>query len=652
MNRAVSDREEKLKVVLYRLLTFISMTAILTPFLNAISTRYVPGDSDGATVILEGLAMARGNWLLHGWSISLDSFWTLDALFNAFLIKIVGFGPSLLTLTPSFIAAMTISAGVLMAYRPGKKLAGLLGPLIVVMCLALPAPDLSYYLLQGPWHVVTVLYCLAAFALLGKRQSWPAAALAALILAVALLGDILLLDFGISAIVVGGVVAMLRSRKFSTGIKTVLSGLLSIPLAIGLRLLADTFGTFEIVNRNLPLKLSQIEANVGYIPGRIAAMFGVGSVSSAPTNADFILEVMRATMLFVVCATVLFSLGNTIVAMFRGNKGAYNADPKEWHFNDMLLLGIFADFVTFIVGATSNNSQYSKYLDPAIIFAAILTARVLSYVFTTFLEARRESGAASYAISSGPATRMPGLQSAYRSQSPISPAVGLFTTPGAETSFYDVSLGASDGYGRERDHGIAFPETTQGPVHLSKEAADPYLLQNKGKGKSFFEKKLFAKGFFTAVLFVSVCSLIAGGVQVKNELALPVASQPIRGLVSFLESKGLYNGVGAYWVSSIVTVESKGEVTIRPVTNAAADKLRRYGRQSAKDWYADHEFQFFIYNLYQPWRKVNTLSAVKTYGVPKTQITDGPYRIIMWQNPISVSLVLPTISNPLDIILR
>ncbi len=655
MNRDVSAGEAKLKIFFYRLFTFVAITAVLTPFLNAISTRYVPGDSDGATVILEGLSISRGNWLLRGWSMSLDSFWTLDAMFNALLIKIVGFGPALLTLTPSFIAAMTIAAAVLLVYRPDKKPVGFFGPLLVLICLALPSPDLSYYFLQGPWHVATVLYCLAAFALLGRRQTWPSAVLATFILAIALLGDLLLVDFGVSAIVISGIVAMLRSRKFSAGSKTFFAGLLSMPLAIGLRLLADVFGTFELVNRNIPLKLSQIGANVGYIPRRMAAMFGVGSISSAPSNADLLPEVLRAVMLFVICAVVLFSLGNTVVAIFRGNKGNFNADPKEWHFNDLLLLGIFADFVTFIGGATSNNTQYSKYMDPAIFFAVVLTGRVLGYALAAISDKRQESHFPSHSFSSLRPIRAVAAKSVSSRQSAVSSAVGVFPVVGAGDGF-SYPLAAQNDYlsdvGQSEPQTSSLFEPEQTPMHLEKEPAGQNPARGADRTKSFFGKKFFRYSFVAIIPLVTFLSLIAGAVQVKNEMALPAASQPLKGLVTYLEAKGLTQGVGAYWVSSIVTVESKGRVAIRPVTNAAADRLRRYGRQSTENWYAGHQFQFFIYNLYQPWRKVNTLSAEKTYGVPKTQMTDGPYRILMWKNPIQVSLVMPTIKNPLDIILR
>src|SRR5580704_13729438 len=41
------------------------------------------GNSDGATVVLEGQSMSHGNAVLGGWDLSLDSFWSLDVVFYA-----------------------------------------------------------------------------------------------------------------------------------------------------------------------------------------------------------------------------------------------------------------------------------------------------------------------------------------------------------------------------------------------------------------------------------------------------------------------------------------------------------------------------------------------------------------------------------------
>jgi|GEM_PF-4349826 len=671
-------KSERLKYIAYRLGAFAVIVAVFTPFLNSIATRYVPGDSDGATPILEAMSVLHGNYLLHGWSISLDSFWTLDVLFNALMIKIVGFGPSLLTLTPSLIAAAVIGVAVLLAYETGHKLLGLVGPLTVIICLGLPSPDLSYYFLQGPWHVATTLYCLIAFVVLAKWRTWWGVVLATLILAVGLLGDLLLLDFGVTAIVFAGITAMLRERKLAAGIKTLAAGLLSIPLAIGLRLFVDLFGTFEIVNRNLPINLSQLTANIGYLTNRIPAMFGVGSISSAPANSDFPLELGHALMLFLVVAAVLYATGNTIFHIFKGNKG--ESDIKEWHLNDMLLLGIYADMVTFVIGATSNNTQYSKYLDPGVIFAVVLTARLVTSFVIQIFSSRDSTSKASIGQDDKASVLRPAVPQFFDTPVPNVNNNFAFNTqnePMGNAAFsgniavgsHSIARSVRDESGKEplqNPREIAMDGFRMAPAgsHLygsssqrepAPGAAYPPAIRPSGPQLQFFSGDSKYKPSYLLSLpiaLILIVSLVVGAIGVENERNLPVASQPIKGLVTFLEAHHLNFGVGAYWVSSIVTLESKGKVVIRPVTNAAADKLRRYGRQSSLSWYQGKQFQFFIYNLYQPWRKVNTVSAEKTYGIPEKTLTDGPYEILIWSKPIPVSLVLPPIKNPLDLIFR
>ena len=64
--------------------------AALALLLEAISVHSNTPNSDGATVILEGQSMANGHLALHGWALSLDSFWTVDAAIYMVVIGIVG----------------------------------------------------------------------------------------------------------------------------------------------------------------------------------------------------------------------------------------------------------------------------------------------------------------------------------------------------------------------------------------------------------------------------------------------------------------------------------------------------------------------------------------------------------------------------------
>lgn len=62
----------------------------------------------------------------------------------------------------------------------------------------------------------------------------------------------------------------------------------------------------------------------------------------------------------------------------------------------------------------------------------------------------------------------------------------------------------------------------------------------------------------------------------------PAAPEPYAQLVSFLESQHLTYGVGGYWQSSVITVESGGKVTIRAVQPAC---IQMYPWESKTDWY-------------------------------------------------------------------
>src|ERR1700722_10838730 len=53
----------------------IGLPALVALFYVA-SVHSLAGDSDGATVVLEGQAMSGGHVMLHGWALSLDSFWS------------------------------------------------------------------------------------------------------------------------------------------------------------------------------------------------------------------------------------------------------------------------------------------------------------------------------------------------------------------------------------------------------------------------------------------------------------------------------------------------------------------------------------------------------------------------------------------------
>lgn len=62
----------------------------------------------------------------------------------------------------------------------------------------------------------------------------------------------------------------------------------------------------------------------------------------------------------------------------------------------------------------------------------------------------------------------------------------------------------------------------------------------------------------------------------------PAAPVPFTNVAAFLKGKGLTYGLGGYWESSLITLESDGAVTIRAVTPAC---MQPYQWESKSDWY-------------------------------------------------------------------
>jgi hypothetical protein len=88
----------------------------------------------------------------------------------------------------------------------------------------------------------------------------------------------------------------------------------------------------------------------------------------------------------------------------------------------------------------------------------------------------------------------------------------------------------------------------------------------------------------------------------------------------------------------VVTVQSNGRVTVRPVIAASGNRLVRYQKQSAASWYGKgSQFNFLIFNARAVWNGVNGVPAVATFGQPTKVYAYGTYRIYFWAKPFTLS---------------
>src|SRR5580698_4027563 len=63
----------------------------LLVYLFVLASRHAFGsNSDDATLILQGQSVSSGHLTLQGWDLSYDSFWTVDVLFYALGVRLLG----------------------------------------------------------------------------------------------------------------------------------------------------------------------------------------------------------------------------------------------------------------------------------------------------------------------------------------------------------------------------------------------------------------------------------------------------------------------------------------------------------------------------------------------------------------------------------
>ena len=514
----------------------VAAFAGLTALLYMASVHAVSANSDGATTVLEGQAMRSGNLRLDGWALSLDSFWTVDAVFYAVGVLVLGVRPVLLHLVPAVIAALVVFTGVFLARDGRRGAAAVAAGATVVGLLALPGHALAYFFLEGASHVATALWCLVAFAGL-RRARWGLGwALAVIFLAAGVLGDLQAAAVGVIPAFLAGLVAMARTRRVRNGAPAVVASVASLLLAGAVHALVQLEGSFTIGKIQPRATGSQMLQNLRDIPTDAAQQLGVGRGPLGPGAMPTALQAVHVAGLVVVTAALLVAMGGLVAGMATGPRSPAHgigthavADP--WRLDDLLLIACLGDLVVFVELARSHDPNYERYLTAAVVFAAILAGRLVGRIAATV-----------------------------------------------------------------------------GSTVLRRSAA---------------------------VLGVCVVAAFAAGFA--STLSAPQPVEPYAQLGTFLESQGLTSGLGDYWSSAITTVATNRSVSVRPVTTDPRGRVVRYGRQSAASWYRGRSFDFVVYDTAIP-TGITSESATATFGAPARTYLVGPYVVLVWTRPLTVSV--------------
>ncbi len=137
----------------------------------------------------------------------------------------------------------------------------------------------------------------------------------------------------------------------------------------------------------------------------------------------------------------------------------------------------------------------------------------------------------------------------------------------------------------------------------------------------------------TIGLVLGCLGAFAAGVAL--DLRQPVVTQPALPVEAFLSAHHLTHGVGDYWAASVLTLESHGAITVRPVVADPSGTIVRDGRQSDASWYRGQHYQFLVYQR-APFGRVSIGTILHTFGMPAEQYTLGKYYVLVWSHLLTL----------------
>ena len=352
--------------------------AVLALMLDAISTRVYTGGSDRSTAILEGQAVGSGNVLLHGWILTHDSFWTIDAFFYALAVRVGGLRPGLLNLEPALAVAIAVVVSAFVASRGHRGGAAIAGAATAVVLLVFPTYAMSSFLLGGPDHVSTAVLALLAFIFLrrgGFDWRWAVAVAA---LAFGMLGDLLMVAYGVAPVLGAGVVSMLRKRDWRSGIAAVTASAAAIIASETVSWLARAMGAFKSVDGVSVATFAQMLVNLRHVLSYGAGLVGFTYGFDAGRVPTVLQDVhVLGALLIVACSAA--AIAKLVRGVVRGRREASVSQQETecWWLDDVLVIAMFGSAVTFVVLAVSGVAG-ARYLVATIVFAIVLSGRIVA----------------------------------------------------------------------------------------------------------------------------------------------------------------------------------------------------------------------------------------------------------------------------------
>src|SRR5579883_55757 len=369
-------------------LVALAALAVLTAWFSVVSVHAFAPDSDGATPVLQGQAMASGNVILHGWLLPLDSFWSIEAPLYAVATAMAGVRRQLLVLVPAFTAAMVVLAAALLARQGRHKGAAAAGVVTVVALLVFPTHALASFYLRGAYHIGTVLLALLAFLAMRRNRFGPALAVGTLLLAAGMLGDSLMVAYGIVPVLFGGLFAMGRRRSWRAGAPAAVGSLAAAALAEAARGLLSALGGFTVDPSHPVAHGPQLLQNAKDVVSFGLALAGARNGAFQSGGVPGPLQAARIVGAVLLAAGIVAALARLVAGLREGQVGEragrvggstwHRSEPEAAFLDDVLVTACVGAAATFCVLTPSFDPQSARYLVPSVIFASVLAGRTVA----------------------------------------------------------------------------------------------------------------------------------------------------------------------------------------------------------------------------------------------------------------------------------
>lgn len=359
-------------------LATVALFGGLLVLLYARSAHSQAGTSDRATIILEGQTMASGHLLLQGWNLTFASYWTSDAPFYDAAVRLVGPRPALLYAGPAVMAALVVVVGVLIAREASRGASALAGGLAVIALLGFATPAMALFFVGRGFHMSTALYALLAFAALRRGRFGLGWFLAVVLLAAGMLGDLLLVAYGVVPLLLAGLVAALRQRRWQSAVADVSAGLVAVAVAAFARRLAEAGGAFKSEAALSTVHVGQMLRNLAHLPGYASDLLGL--TNGLRHNGGVAAGLREAHVVGALCvlACVVAGVWSLVAGARRGRRGQPAAvGPETWRLDDLLVITVLCSAVPFVTFARPDQSGV-RYLAVSIVFASILAGRLVA----------------------------------------------------------------------------------------------------------------------------------------------------------------------------------------------------------------------------------------------------------------------------------